>query len=217
VKPRAIVASLLIVAFAGALPLACARALRAANPSLEDLPEIALRARGAARDEPIARLRALGPEGLWLALGHADAQAAARLLPNGVPAISPEVSERVREAIDRVAGQRDALASRLFWFEDLELAGQEGRALESWSIEHERYPVVSSVAELVPLLEPTYVKALPRVDGWGRPIEVASNGREYVIASRGGDGLWEPASSPRRPNGGTDDYSLVEIARGWFR
>ena len=90
-------------------------------------------------------------------------------------------------------------------------------ALESYSIPNGAYPVASSIAELAPLLEPTYTKALPREDGWGRPIEVQSDGTSYALASRGGDGLWAAASLPRQPHGGFLGMPVSEIVRGWCR
>ena len=70
-------------------------------------------------------------------------------------------------------------------------------AVESYSIDNQHYPVVPSIDELRPFVEPTYVKVLPLRDGWGRPFAYVSDGQEYTIASRGPDGDWEPT----RPDG----------------
>jgi type II secretory pathway pseudopilin PulG len=37
-------------------------------------------------------------------------------------------------------------------------------------------------------LSPTYIKTLPRVDGWGRPFEFVATTRSYAVRSRGRDG-----------------------------
>ena len=68
-----------------------------------------------ARAEKIASLRAKGPSGLKEALVEYDALAAK-------PGTSEKELGRARELVDGVAGQRDAWASRLFWYTDLEQA-----------------------------------------------------------------------------------------------
>jgi general secretion pathway protein G len=40
-------------------------------------------------------------------------------------------------------------------------------------------------------LTPSFIKSLPRVDGWGRSIEFAATGRVYAIRSPGRDGTYE--------------------------
>jgi general secretion pathway protein G len=40
-------------------------------------------------------------------------------------------------------------------------------------------------------LTPTYMRAIPRVDGWGRPLQFGATGRVYAIRSAGRDGLFE--------------------------
>lgn len=67
-----------------------------------------------------------------------------------------------------------------------------GTVCEAFSIDNERYPgptegwvQVDAIAEQV---EPVYIRTLPRLDGWGRPILFWSNGTSYRILSRGKDG-----------------------------
>lgn len=54
-----------------------------------------------------------------------------------------------------------------------------------------------TAANLQVALSPTYLRELPRYDGWTRPYEfaVSANGKEYAIRSRGRDGALD---------GGTD-------------
>lgn len=40
-------------------------------------------------------------------------------------------------------------------------------------------------------LVPTYTRNLPRVDGWGRPLEFGAIGSMYAIRSSGRDGIFE--------------------------
>jgi general secretion pathway protein G len=86
-------------------------------------------------------------------------------------------------------------------------------AIESYSIDHHdaypitRAPAAAALEEVVPLLVPTYVKEIPRVDGWGRPFELESTAKEYTITSRGSDGRPDMPDGPSiEPNGGTTDF-----------
>jgi type II secretory pathway pseudopilin PulG len=64
-------------------------------------------------------------------------------------------------------------------------------ALESYATDTNAYPRVRSIDELASILEPKYVKQLPRVDGWGMPLvyEAAACDRgpchRYYVASGG--------------------------------
>ena len=84
-------------------------------------------------------------------------------------------------------------------------------AMESYSIDARVYPITPKdrlvEAEwLAKLLEPTYVKAMPRVDAWGRALLVESAATEYTIISRGSDGSADGPNVPRpSANGGTSD------------
>ena len=72
-----------------------------------------------------------------------------------------------------------------------------GTAAESYSIDASFYPVAISIEELRSFVEPTYIAVLPMRDAWGRPFGyVSQDGQEYTVASRGLDGLWEPARPP---------------------
>ena len=84
-----------------------------------------------------------------------------------------------------------------------------GTAAESYSIDNARYPVVLSIEALAPFVEPTYVKVLPRRDGWGREFRFESTAEEYTVASSGSDGRWMPAE--RSPGNGESK------ARKWWR
>ena len=49
-----------------------------------------------------------------------------------------------------------------------------GAALERYALEHHQYPKVASLEELARVLEPRYVKTMPRDDAWGRPLTYAT-------------------------------------------
>jgi hypothetical protein len=70
-------------------------------------------------------------------------------------------------------------------------------AINAYAADHNTYPSTQSMEDLAKLLEPTYIKELPRKDGWHFPIEYygilfeknSFNG--YVIRSPGNDGKFE--------------------------
>lgn len=69
-------------------------------------------------------------------------------------------------------------------------------AIETYGVEHNRYPEVANIDELAPLLEPKYIQRLPRVDGWGHAFVYRArcdNGScsSYTVASPGKDGTLE--------------------------
>ena len=105
----------------------CSTSGRVARLPPEQLPAIALGKPGEARDAAIARLRELGPAGLDMLLG--SPQVAAALGASGDARLPEQEAARLAEAVDRVAGQKDALASRLYWHEDLVAAEAEARRL----------------------------------------------------------------------------------------
>jgi len=81
------------------------------------------------------------------------------------------------------------------------------------------YPVVGpeDLDTLARELEPTYLKALPRIDGWGHPIRVESDGRSYTITSYGCCGEQDGAGVHVQPNGGTTTFSAdIVFANGSF-
>jgi type II secretory pathway pseudopilin PulG len=69
-------------------------------------------------------------------------------------------------------------------------------ALEAYATDNNKYPDVSSVDDLRPMLVPKYIKALPTRDGWGHAIRYEcvkeqSVCTHYIIASAGKDGQFE--------------------------
>lgn len=67
-----------------------------------------------------------------------------------------------------------------------------GIALETRETDTHDYPTVRSFDELVPLLEPTYLKNVPRVDGWGNAWKYESwkdesGASHYALGSPGRD------------------------------
>ncbi len=61
-------------------------------------------------------------------------------------------------------------------------------AVESYTVDLTLYPVATSMADLTPLIEPTYINNPPTDDGWGRDFSVACATGEYTLCSGGKDG-----------------------------
>ncbi|HEX8914299.1 MAG TPA: hypothetical protein VF796_18270 [Humisphaera sp.] len=117
------------IAFAAFTAIACYGAPTHACGGYGDtLPIAAARAADAdpaVSDAAIARLRAAGPDGLK-ALMAAHADAIARHAEN--PTAKDPAWCNVATSIDRVAAQRDAWASGLYWYTDLEQAKAAAKA-----------------------------------------------------------------------------------------
>jgi len=65
-------------------------------------------------------------------------------------------------------------------------------ALEAYATTTNQYPQGTSAAELGPVLTPTYIKAVPTVDGWGTPLAYERRAPgEYALASAGADKQFE--------------------------
>jgi len=92
-------------------------------------------------------------------------------------------------------------------------------AIESRALERREHAVArpDDIDALARELEPTYVKALPRLDGWGNPIHFESDGRSYTITSYGCCGEPDGADIHVAPNGGTTTFSAdIVFTNGSF-
>jgi general secretion pathway protein G len=63
-----------------------------------------------------------------------------------------------------------------------------GTAVESYSVDHTYYPTASDSTALKATIDPVYIKAMPRVDGWAHPFQVDSAQLSYTLYSQGKDG-----------------------------
>jgi len=65
-------------------------------------------------------------------------------------------------------------------------------ACEAYATDYNAYPKTQPIEDLSKVLQPTYIKVLPLVDGWGHPFRYQDlNSQGYVVASTGKDGLLE--------------------------
>jgi len=68
-----------------------------------------------------------------------------------------------------------------------------GTAVESFAVDWNVYPgpvePIDDVARIETILEPTYIRALPKVDPWGNPFRFWSDTTHYAFVSYGPDGI----------------------------
>ncbi len=79
-------------------------------------------------------------------------------------------------------------------------------ALEARATDTNEYPRVRTIDQLVPLLEPTYLKHVPRSDAWGHPWRYEGSKDHYAIGSAGRDGKFEKASLRQYPKTATSNF-----------
>jgi len=64
-----------------------------------------------------------------------------------------------------------------------------GSAVEVYAIENSVYPTAADAAAIKTLIDPTYIKVMPTVDGWMNTIQVESSVTGYTLYSQGKDGI----------------------------
>jgi general secretion pathway protein G len=93
-------------------------------------------------------------------------------------------------------------------------------ALEAYGIDHEQeeYPPGTTVEALREHLQPTYIKTVPIVDGWGHALRyMPMANRGYAIASAAKDGRFEQDSLDRYSSGTTSNFDCdIVYANGEF-
>lgn len=73
-------------------------------------------------------------------------------------------------------------------------------AVEAYATDHNRYPAARSIDDLIPQISPTYMRTVPRLDGWKNAIryeawtEKGPGLDRYAIASGGRDRTFEQSS-----------------------
>jgi general secretion pathway protein G len=88
-----------------------------------------------------------------------------------------------------------------------------GTAVDLYSIDCKTYPICNDIDELAELLQPNYMRIVPKLDGWGNPFkyEVKNDGKDYCLISRGKDGVQDVFFQDP-----LDIYSLVPQAFDGF-
>ena len=76
------------------------------------------------------------------------------------------------------------------------------------------FPSAVTFQDLNSQLVPTYMRRIPRSDGWGRPLQFGAEGKVYAIRSSGRDGTYE-TDSYEQGAGENPDCDIV-FANGNF-
>ena len=69
-------------------------------------------------------------------------------------------------------------------------------AIEAYAVDHKAYPKVGSLEEVVPLIQPVYIRHAPVRDAWGNPFVYSSSadGKTYRLVSPGSDHAADPST-----------------------
>jgi len=88
-----------------------------------------------------------------------------------------------------------------------------GTAIETYAVDNNDYPNVSTMTALASQIEPTYIRTAPGVDGWTNDISVDCDPTEYTVCSGGKDG----GDCTSDDNGATTDFnSSITFVNGQF-
>ena len=88
-------------------------------------------------------------------------------------------------------------------------------ACESYAVDNNRYPEAQTIHELAPLIEPTYIRQLPKTDGWQHELvfqswkdrEDIEGPNQYAILSGGKDGALDHESLEDYKEGATISFN----------
>lgn len=85
-------------------------------------------------------------------------------------------------------------------------------ASEAYSVDEAKYPEAADIDSLGKILMPTYVRDMPRVDGWGTAYAyvVSADGAHYRIVSAGRDKTFAPSSLRIGASAETNDDIVYE-------
>lgn len=84
-------------------------------------------------------------------------------------------------------------------------------AVSSYGVDFVRVPAVADgwVADIVPSLQPTYLKLVPKVDGWSNSIRYQGVGLDYTLWSYARGGILQNPLPLRPTTNFTDDIVMV--------
>ena len=84
-----------------------------------------------------------------------------------------------------------------------------GVATEAYSIDHSAYPTAIDISALQSILQPTYTRDLPVLDGWGGPLTANSVPSDYTVGSEGKDGAGGLTACPGTPMCGNANDAII--------
>jgi general secretion pathway protein G len=76
------------------------------------------------------------------------------------------------------------------------------------------FPTAVTHDELTTALAPTYMRSIPKVDGWGRPLQFGVEGKVYSIRSSARDGKYE--ADQYEPGAGENPDCDIVYSNGNF-
>lgn len=83
--------------------------------------------------------------------------------------------------------------------------------VSSYGVDFVAVPKVADgwVEDLLPYVTPTYLKKLPKVDGWHNSLRYRGAGLDYTLWSFGGDGTEQPTLVMQSTTNFADDIVMV--------
>ncbi len=144
--------------------------------------------------------------GVTVALALLSRPATARQKETSPRAAGPKAADRQGASAEKETDLSKTLRT-------LDDAKAVATALEAYAVDNNSYPPSSEPGKLESELVPTYVKALPRLDAWGRAFRVEFSPRRltYRVASAGADGVFEKRAPLADP---APDAHLAPPKRG---
>ena len=95
-------------------------------------------------------------------------------------------------------------------------------AIEAYAVDHNEYPKAASLDQVVPLIQPVYIRRAPVRDAWGNPFVYASSadGKTFRLVSPGSDHTTDPSTwdIPGELSSYAADAVLDsgQLRRGWM-
>jgi hypothetical protein len=92
-------------------------------------------------------------------------------------------------AADAAPARRKIVDQSFFAMQTIASLRSLRTSVEAYYSDHKRYPAAATLPELVPMIQPTYIRTAPEKDAWGTPIiyRVSADGQSYVLSSAGSD------------------------------
>jgi len=88
-----------------------------------------------------------------------------------------------------------------------------GTAVEAYAVENTDYPMAADTAAIKAVIDPSFIKSMPSVDGWSNAFQIESSATTYTIYSQGKDGQGNNCP-PGTTSSFTDEICFVD---GEFR
>jgi photosystem II stability/assembly factor-like uncharacterized protein len=113
--------------------------------------------------------------------------------PAPVPTKAPAAAATVKSGSDDPIRRIEKEIAVLKWRRTMGDIRSLAISFEAYAVDHGLYPPSGDRDRLVADLTPTYIRSLPRLDGWENPfrVEISETRNGYRISSAGADGVFE--------------------------